>query len=107
MWLGIITLFPDMFDAVCREGVFSRAIESGVVTMSFFNPRDYTTDRHRTVDDRPYGGGAGMVMKVQPLQAAVEAAKQQAPENTPVVLMSPRVRRSPKPTLLKSRIPLD
>ena len=90
MWLGIITLFPDMFDAVCREGVFSRAIESGVVTMSFFNPRDYTTDRHRTVDDRPYGGGAGMVMKVQPLQAAVEAAKQQAPENTPVVLMSPQ-----------------
>ena len=90
MWLGVITLFPDMFDSVCREGIFSRAIESGVVSMRFFNPRDYTSDRHRTVDDRPYGGGAGMVMKVQPLQAAVEAAKQQAPQNTPVVLMSPQ-----------------
>ena len=90
MWLGVITLFPDMFDSVCREGVFSRAIESGVVSIRFFNPRDYTSDRHRTVDDRPYGGGAGMVMKVQPLQAAVEAAKQQAPQNTPVVLMSPQ-----------------
>ena len=94
MWLGVITLFPDMFDSVCREGVFSRAIESGVVSMRFFNPRDYTSDRHRTVDDRPYGGGAGMVMKVQPLQAAVEAAKQQAPQNTPVVLMSPQGKKS-------------
>jgi tRNA (guanine37-N1)-methyltransferase len=92
MWLGVITLFPDMFDSVAREGVFSRAIESGLVTMKFFNPRDYTTDRHRTVDDRPYGGGAGMVMKVQPLQAAVEVAKQQAPANTPVILMSPQGR---------------
>jgi len=59
MWLGVITLFPDMFDSVCREGVFSRAIESGVVSMRFFNPRDYTSDRHRTGEDRPHGGGAG------------------------------------------------
>ena len=60
MWLGVITLFPDMFEAVVREGVFGRAVASGVVNIDFFNPRDYTTDRHRTVDDRPYGGGAGM-----------------------------------------------
>ena len=75
MWLGIITLFPDMFAAVSREGVFGRAVASEIVSLEFFNPRDYTTDRHRTVDDRPYGGGAGMVMKVEPLQQAVAAAK--------------------------------
>ena len=93
MWLGIITLFPDMFEAVTREGVFGRAVASEIVSLEFFNPRDYTTDRHRTVDDRPYGGGAGMVMKVEPLQQAVAAAKERAPANTPVVLMSPQGQR--------------
>ena len=93
MWLGIITLFPDMFAAVTREGVFGRAVASEIVSLEFFNPRDYTTDRHRTVDDRPYGGGAGMVMKVEPLQQAVAAAKERAPANTPVVLMSPQGQR--------------
>ena len=93
MWLGIITLFPDMFAAVTREGVFGRAVASEIVSLEFFNPRDYTTDRHRTVDDRPYGGGAGMVMKVEPLQQAVVAAKERAPVNTPVVLMSPQGQR--------------
>ena len=93
MWLGIITLFPDMFAAVSREGVFGRAVASEIVSLEFFNPRDYTTDRHRTVDDRPYGGGAGMVMKVEPLQQAVAAAKERAPVNTPVVLMSPQGQR--------------
>ena len=93
MWLGIITLFPDMFAAVSREGVFGRAVASEIVSLEFFNPRDYTTDRHRTVDDRTYGGGAGMVMKVEPLQQAVAAAKERAPVNTPVVLMSPQGQR--------------
>ena len=92
MWIGVITLFPDMFEAVVREGVFGRAVASGVVNIDFLNPRDYTADRHRTVDDRPYGGGAGMVMKVAPLQAAVMAAKERAPADTPVVLMSPQGR---------------
>ncbi|RPG31956.1 MAG: tRNA (guanosine(37)-N1)-methyltransferase TrmD [Gammaproteobacteria bacterium TMED92] len=103
MWLGIVTLFPDMFAAVGREGVFGRAIEAGVVTMEFFNPREYTSDRHRTVDDRPYGGGAGMVMKVQPLLAAVEAAKQNAPAHTPVVLMSPQGHGFAQADVAKSR----
>ena len=93
MWLGIITLFPDKFAAVSREGVFGRAVASEIVSLEFFNPRDYTTDRHRTVDDRPYGGGAGMVMKVEPLQQAVAAAKERALVNTPVVLMSPQGQR--------------
>lgn len=103
MWLGIVTLFPDMFAAVGREGVFSRALEAGVVTMEFFNPREYTSDRHRTVDDRPYGGGAGMVMKVQPLLAAVEAAKRKAPADTPVVLMSPQGHSFAQADVAKSR----
>ena len=90
MWFGVVTLFPDMFDAVTREGVFGRAVASEILSIEFFNPRDYTTDRHRTVDDRPYGGGAGMVMKVEPLQRAVIAAKERAPAATPVVLMSPQ-----------------
>ena len=90
MWLGIVTLFPDMFEALTREGVFGRAVASGVVNIDFYNPRDYTTDRHRTVDDRPYGGGAGMVMKVKPLQGAVMAAKARAPAGTPVILLSPQ-----------------
>ena len=104
MWLGIITLFPDMFAAVSREGVFGRAVASEIVSLEFFNPRDYTTDRHRTVDDRPYGGGAGMVMKVEPLQQAVAAAKERAPVNTPVVLMSPKGKGLVKPRLARTAI---
>ena len=72
MWLGVITLFTDMFDAVTREGVFGRAVASEILSIEFFNPRDYTTDRHRTVDDRPYGGGAGMVMCIEPIYNCVK-----------------------------------
>ncbi len=78
-WFGLISLFPQMFSAVTEHGISSRAIRDGLVTSQLWNPRDFTTDRHRTVDDRPYGGGPGMLMKVQPvadaIQAATEAAK--------------------------------
>jgi tRNA (guanine37-N1)-methyltransferase len=74
MWLGVVTLFPDMFRAVTDAGVLGRARQSGVLQLDLFNPRNFTTDRHRTVDDRPYGGGPGMVMMVEPLLAAIEAA---------------------------------
>ena len=93
MWLGVITLLPDMFDAVSNDGVFGRALSSGRLTLELFNPRDFTEDRHRTVDDRPYGGGAGMVMMVQPLRRALEAAQEAAPERAKVVLMSPQGQR--------------
>ena len=62
MWFGIVTLFPEMFDAVRDNGVFGRASDTGLLELHCFNPRDYASDKHRTVDDRPYGGGAGMVM---------------------------------------------
>lgn len=75
MHVGVVTLFPEMFRAITDCGVTRRATGSGIVKLKFFNPRDYTTDKHRTVDDRPYGGGPGMVMRVEPLLAAVNAAK--------------------------------
>ncbi|CAK0739815.1 tRNA m(1)G37 methyltransferase [Gammaproteobacteria bacterium] len=87
MRIGIITLFPEMFDAL-HHGVVGRAIHSRTLLLRFWNPRDYALDRHRTVDDRPFGGGPGMVMKVQPLQDAVRAAK--ATMKAPVVYLSPQ-----------------
>jgi len=93
MWLGVITLLPEMFDAVSQDGVFGRALAAGHLQLQCFNPRDFTTDKHRTVDDRPYGGGPGMVMMVQPLLAALTGAKAHAPAHSRVVLMSPQGRR--------------
>ena len=77
MRFDVISIFPEMVQVAASYGVTGRAIEQGVVSLSVWNPRDYTLDRHRTVDDRPYGGGPGMVMKFQPLSDAVNAAKQQ------------------------------
>lgn len=75
MWIGVVTLFPEMFGAVRDAGVVGRAVRTGVLDLDLFNPRDHATDRHRTVDDRPYGGGPGMVMQVEPLLAAIAAAQ--------------------------------
>lgn len=90
MRFDVITLFPDMFEA-SRQGITGRAIERGQVDLHLWNPRDYTHDVHRTVDDRPYGGGPGMVMKVEPLKAAIEDAKATAPQSK-VIYMSPQGR---------------
>jgi tRNA (guanine37-N1)-methyltransferase len=76
MQLGIITLFPEMFAAVTEYGISGRAVRSGLMNLELFNPRDYTTDKHRTVDDKPFGGGPGMLMKTEPLLASIAAAKQ-------------------------------
>ena len=75
MRVAVVTLFPTMIDEFIRHGVLSRSVESGLLEVSTYNPRDYTVDAHRTVDDRPYGGGPGMVMKIEPLQADIEAAR--------------------------------
>lgn len=75
MQFDVITLFPEMFAALTQSGVTRRAFEQKKCELALWNPRDFTTDRHRTVDDRPYGGGPGMVMLGKPLQAAIEAAK--------------------------------
>ena len=69
MQLGIVSLFPEMFTAVTEHGISGRAVRSGLMNLELFNPRDYTTDKHRTVDDKPFGGGPGMLMKTEPLMA--------------------------------------
>ena len=89
MQIGLITLFPKMFDFL-KYGVVGRALEHRLLTLSFWNPRDYTSNPHRTVDDRPYGGGPGMVMKFKPLQAALIAAKSVLGQNTKVIHLSPQ-----------------
>jgi tRNA (guanine37-N1)-methyltransferase len=86
----IVTLFPEMVRDAARYGVTGRALAAGKVSLEVWNPRDFTRDRHRTVDDRPYGGGPGMVMKVEPLRDAIRAAKGQATPGARVVLMSPQ-----------------
>ena len=75
MEIGVVTLFPEMFAAITDHGITGRACREGLVKLRCWNPRDFTHDRHRTVDDRPFGGGPGMLMKTEPLQAAIAAAK--------------------------------
>jgi tRNA (guanine37-N1)-methyltransferase len=89
MRFDVVTLMPAMFEALTGEGVVGRAIERGVAELRLWNPRDYTEDVHRTVDDRPYGGGPGMVMKYQPLQLAIEAAQLASPR-AKVIYLSPQ-----------------
>ncbi|WP_218813852.1 tRNA (guanosine(37)-N1)-methyltransferase TrmD [Rickettsiella endosymbiont of Dermanyssus gallinae] len=75
MDIQVISLFPEMFKAL-DSSIPGRAQKQGLIHLSYLNPRDFTLDKHKTVDDKPYGGGPGMVMKFQPLQAAIHAAKQ-------------------------------
>jgi len=73
MKVAIVTLFPEMFKALTESGISRRAVEGGLVEFELINPRQFAPDKHQTVDDRPYGGGPGMVMRVEPLAAAVQA----------------------------------
>lgn len=73
--IAIVTLFPEMFTALTDYGVSSRALQKKLLAVKTINPREFTQDRHQTVDDRPYGGGPGMVMKIEPLKAAIDSAK--------------------------------
>ncbi|HEX5513661.1 MAG TPA: tRNA (guanosine(37)-N1)-methyltransferase TrmD [Gammaproteobacteria bacterium] len=91
MRLDVVTLFPALVAAVAEHGIPARARQRGLLELVSWNPRDFATDRHRTVDDRPYGGGPGMVMKVEPLRAAIQAAKAAGPA-APVLYMSPQGR---------------
>lgn len=92
MRFDVVTIFPDMVAAAASYGVTGRAIERQIVSLSVWNPRDYTHDKHRTVDDRPYGGGPGMVMKYQPLHDAVNHAKQAGSGAAKVIYLSPQGR---------------
>ena len=93
MHIAMVSLFPEMFDAVSDHGVTGRAVKQGLVQISHSNPRDYTTDKHRTVDDRPYGGGPGMLMKIDPLQQAIAAAREAAGKDAKVIYLSPQGKR--------------
>lgn len=90
MHIGIITLFPEMFQALSCGGITARALTQQLLTLSFWNPRDFATNKHRSVDDRPYGGGPGMVMQVQPVRAAIQTAKTILGHNAPVIYLSPQ-----------------
>jgi len=103
MRFDVVTLFPEMILESSRFGVTGKAIERETVGLSVWNPRDYTQDRHRTVDDRPYGGGPGMVMKYQPLHDAVNDAKQ-ANQHTDckVVYLSPQGKQITQQLLMEA-----
>jgi tRNA (guanine37-N1)-methyltransferase len=89
MRFDVISLFPEMFDAICKHGITSRALEKKIYSLHVINPREFTTDNHKTVDDRPYGGGPGMVMLAEPLSQAIKAAKA-LNKNAKVIHLSPR-----------------
>ena len=92
MRVDIVTLFPEMFTALGEYGVTGRAVRQGLVELSYWNPRHYARDRHRTVDDRPFGGGPGMLMKTAPLLDSLAAAQQQEGRGR-VIYLSPQGRR--------------
>ena len=92
MKVGVVTLFPAMLTAVTCHGVTGRAVSDGLLEVQSFDPRDWTSDRHRTVDDKPYGGGPGMVMKVEPVRSAILAARAALPAAR-VIFLSPQGRR--------------
>lgn len=87
----VVTLFPEMFAAVSEHGITRRAREQGLWRLKLWNPRDYATDNYRTVDDRPYGGGPGMVMLAEPLEKAISAAREGRP-GAQVAYLSPQGR---------------
>ncbi len=88
----MVALLPELVRPVCEYGVVGRATESGLVSVNFTNPRDFARDRHRTVDDRPYGGGPGMVLKYEPLRDALRAARGELPAGSRAVLLAPHGR---------------
>ncbi|TAL46947.1 MAG: tRNA (guanosine(37)-N1)-methyltransferase TrmD [Methylovulum sp.] len=90
MRFDVVTLFPEMVTAAASYGVTGRALERNIAALAVWNPRDYTHDRHKTVDDRPYGGGPGMVMKYQPLHDAVVDAKKINTGSRKVIYLSPQ-----------------
>jgi len=93
VWFGVVTLFPEMIQALTGQGVSGRAVKQEKVSVTCWNPRDYAYDNYQTVDDRPYGGGPGMLMKIQPLKDAIHAAKAAAGEGARVIYMSPQGRK--------------
>lgn len=92
MRIEVVSIFPEFVGAVTEYGVVGRAVQRDILSVQYRNPRDYTEDVHRTVDDRPYGGGPGMVMKYEPVAAAIKAAKAAMKGDGPVICLSPQGR---------------
>lgn len=91
--VAVVSLFPELVEPVCRFGVVGRAREQSLLELTHVSPRTFTSDRHQTVDDRPYGGGPGMVMKYQPLRDAIEAARAALPPDSRALVMTAQGRR--------------
>ena len=90
MKIGLITLFPEMFDALLEYGISSRAVKNGLLEVKCFNPRAYAVDYHNTVDDRSYGGGPGMVLMAEPLRKSIKEARNWIGAKTKVIYLSPQ-----------------
>jgi tRNA (guanine37-N1)-methyltransferase len=90
MHIAVVSIFPEMVGQVGKYGVVGRAVDRQLVSLHSENPRDYAEDAHRTVDDRPYGGGPGMVLKFEPTAKAIRAARESLPDGSPVVCLSPQ-----------------
>ena len=90
MYVGVVSIFPEIIKDYFAIGIMGRATREGLVDLNVFDVRDYANDVHKTVDDRPYGGGPGMVLMYEPLSLAVKAAKRKAPADTKVGLLSPQ-----------------
>jgi tRNA (guanine37-N1)-methyltransferase len=86
--IGVVSLFPELVDSVTRVGVVGRAFEDGKLELRHSSPREFTSDRHRTVDDRPYGGGPGMVLKYAPVRDAVRALRRELPSGSREIVLS-------------------
>jgi tRNA (guanine37-N1)-methyltransferase len=91
--IDVVSIFPEMFDAITCHGITARALQRGLWQLGRHNPRDFTTDAYRRVDDRPYGGGPGMVMLAQPLADAIACARAAGEAGRPVIAMSPQGKR--------------
>jgi tRNA (guanine37-N1)-methyltransferase len=93
MRVRVVTLFPEMVESALAYGICGRALKRGMAQVVAVNPRDFATDSHRTVDDRPFGGGPGMVLKFEPVAAAVAAASREVPDGSAVIFLTPQGRR--------------
>ena len=96
----VVTLFPEMFAAVAGSGITGRALDAGLWSLTTWNPRDFATDRYRTVDDRPYGGGPGMVMLAEPLDRALDAVKKSGGSGN-IIYLSPQGKKLDHPRVME------
>lgn len=101
IYFNVISIFPKMFDAITNYGIISKAIKKGLINIKIWNPRDYTYDRYHSIDDRPYGGGSGMLMKFKPLLMAIEHAKEKIKIDTKIIYLSPQGKKLNQKSVLK------